>query len=227
MHNLLQTSPQQRQGPLTAFATKPNRRRFRSPPMAPRRHEPPPPTRRSTALLDGLGVDLSIRAARAQRGGLRASCGRDAAHGSARRGRRAAVALGAQAEIRLDTTLLLQRDNNPLKFFPDGDSALQQMLNGRSSGLSAGAGRAGRRIRRHPPPRTRGTRPTRPVTFRCQDCGELVTEERAPGPTPLYCRPCGVLVKRAQTRDRVEAYRRRQDEARNSARGSVGRPRKD
>lgn len=37
-------------------------------------------------------------------------------------------------EVRLDTTLLLQRDNNPLKFFPDGDSALQQMLSGRSNG---------------------------------------------------------------------------------------------
>jgi FHA domain-containing protein/type VI secretion system protein len=37
-------------------------------------------------------------------------------------------------EIRVDTTLLLQRDNNPLKFFPDGDSALQQMLAGRSGG---------------------------------------------------------------------------------------------
>lgn len=66
----------------------------------------------------------------------------------------------------------------------------------------------------------------RPVTFRCEDCGELVTEERAPGPTPLYCRPCGELVRRAQTRDRVEAYRKRQDYARGSARGSVGRPRK-
>jgi FHA domain-containing protein/type VI secretion system protein len=30
--------------------------------------------------------------------------------------------------------LLLQRDNNPLKFFPDGDSALQQMLSGRGRG---------------------------------------------------------------------------------------------
>jgi len=40
-------------------------------------------------------------------------------------------------EVRLDTTLLLQRDNNPLKFFPDGDSALQQMLSGRGSGYLA------------------------------------------------------------------------------------------
>lgn len=69
-------------------------------------------------------------------------------------------------------------------------------------------------------------RPTRPVTFRCQDCGELVTEERAPGPMPKYCQGCADAVRRAQTRDRVEAYRRRQDTARNSARGSVGRPKK-
>ena len=34
-------------------------------------------------------------------------------------------------EISLDTTMLVQRDNNPLKFFPDGDGALQQMLRGR------------------------------------------------------------------------------------------------
>jgi len=37
-------------------------------------------------------------------------------------------------EISLDTTMLAQRDNNPLKFFPDGDGALAQMLRGASAG---------------------------------------------------------------------------------------------
>ncbi|HWT35517.1 MAG TPA: type VI secretion system-associated FHA domain protein TagH [Paraburkholderia sp.] len=36
--------------------------------------------------------------------------------------------------ISLDTTMLVQRDNNPLKFFPDGDGALAQMLRGASAG---------------------------------------------------------------------------------------------
>ncbi|WP_207000315.1 type VI secretion system-associated FHA domain protein TagH [Trinickia mobilis] len=37
-------------------------------------------------------------------------------------------------EARLDTTLIVARDNNPLKFFPDVDSALVQMLTGRGTG---------------------------------------------------------------------------------------------
>jgi FHA domain-containing protein/type VI secretion system protein len=37
-------------------------------------------------------------------------------------------------EARLDTTMIVARDNNPLKFFPDVDSALAQMLSGRSAG---------------------------------------------------------------------------------------------
>ncbi|WP_218883636.1 type VI secretion system-associated FHA domain protein TagH [Burkholderia guangdongensis] len=37
-------------------------------------------------------------------------------------------------EARLDTTVIVARDNNPLKFFPDVDSALAQMLAGRSAG---------------------------------------------------------------------------------------------
>jgi type VI secretion system FHA domain protein len=36
--------------------------------------------------------------------------------------------------ISLDTTMLVQRDNNPLKFFPDGDGALSQMLRGANAG---------------------------------------------------------------------------------------------
>ncbi|MBN3761815.1 type VI secretion system-associated FHA domain protein TagH [Burkholderia sp. Ac-20365] len=37
-------------------------------------------------------------------------------------------------EARLDVTLIVARDNNPLKFFPDVDSALAQMLTGRGAG---------------------------------------------------------------------------------------------
>ena len=37
-------------------------------------------------------------------------------------------------EARLDTTMIVARDNNPLKFFPDVDSALAQMLTGRGAG---------------------------------------------------------------------------------------------
>lgn len=37
-------------------------------------------------------------------------------------------------EVRLDITLIVARDNNPLKFFPDVDSALEQMLTGRGAG---------------------------------------------------------------------------------------------
>jgi FHA domain-containing protein/type VI secretion system protein len=37
-------------------------------------------------------------------------------------------------EARLDTTLIVARDNNPLKFFPDVDSALAQMLTSQSAG---------------------------------------------------------------------------------------------
>lgn len=37
-------------------------------------------------------------------------------------------------EIRMDMTVIGVRDNNPLKFFPDVDSALTQMLTGRGAG---------------------------------------------------------------------------------------------
>lgn len=37
-------------------------------------------------------------------------------------------------EARLDTTVIVARDNNPLMFFPDVDSAFAQMLTGRSAG---------------------------------------------------------------------------------------------
>jgi type VI secretion system FHA domain protein len=85
------------------------------------------------ALLEGLGLDRSAVHERA---------GADLARLAGRMLRTAVsgtvnVLLSRSVlkrEVRLDTTLLLQRDNNPLKFFPDGDSALQQMLNGGGSG---------------------------------------------------------------------------------------------
>lgn len=85
------------------------------------------------ALLEGLGVDRSA---------VRERSGADLARLAGRMLRTAVsgtvhVLLSRSVlkrEVRLDTTLLLQRDNNPLKFFPDGDSALQQMLSGRGSG---------------------------------------------------------------------------------------------
>jgi type VI secretion system protein len=42
-------------------------------------------------------------------------------------------------EARLDATMIVARDNNPLKFFPDVDSALLQMFSGRSTGYLAPA----------------------------------------------------------------------------------------
>jgi type VI secretion system FHA domain protein len=85
------------------------------------------------ALLEGLGLDRSA---------VRERSGADLAHLAGRMLRAAVsgtvnVLLSRSVlkrEARLDTTLLLQRDNNPLKFFPDGDSALQQMMSGRASG---------------------------------------------------------------------------------------------
>jgi FHA domain-containing protein/type VI secretion system protein len=42
-------------------------------------------------------------------------------------------------EARLEVTMIVARDNNPLKFFPDVDGALAQMLSGRGGGyLSPG-----------------------------------------------------------------------------------------
>ena len=85
------------------------------------------------ALLEGLGVDRSAVRERsaADLARLAGRMLRTAVNGTV------GVLLSRSVlkrEVRLDTTLLLQRDNNPLKFFPDGDSALQQMLSGRGSG---------------------------------------------------------------------------------------------
>lgn len=85
------------------------------------------------ALLDGLGLDSSAVRERSavELARLAGRMLRTAVTGTVN------VLLSRSVlkrEVRLDTTLLLQRDNNPLKFFPDGDSALHQMLSGRGSG---------------------------------------------------------------------------------------------
>ncbi|WP_233805357.1 type VI secretion system-associated FHA domain protein TagH [Paraburkholderia sp. HP33-1] len=85
------------------------------------------------ALLDGLGVDAGALAGRnaAEVARLAGAMLRTAVRGVVD------VLLSRsmlKREISLDTTMLVQRDNNPLKFFPDGDGALAQMLRGASAG---------------------------------------------------------------------------------------------
>ncbi len=64
-----------------------------------------------------------------------------------------------------------------------------------------------------PPITVRGytrTRRPRPITFTCQGCATLVTEERAPGPPPRYCEHCSAdpeLIRR-RARERKAAQRR-------------------
>ncbi|SAK74850.1 FHA-family protein [Caballeronia hypogeia] len=85
------------------------------------------------ALLDGLGVDAAALGARdaAEIARLAGAMLRTAVRGVVD------VLLSRSVlkrEISLDTTMLVQRDNNPLKFFPDGDGALAQMMRGASAG---------------------------------------------------------------------------------------------
>ncbi len=53
-------------------------------------------------------------------------------------------------------------------------------------------------------------RQPRPVTFRCEDCGQTVTELHVPGNPPRYCAGCTVKVKRNMAKMRVRAMRERQ-----------------
>ncbi|SAL03717.1 FHA domain-containing protein [Caballeronia calidae] len=85
------------------------------------------------ALLDGLGVDAAALGTRdaAETARLAGAMLRTAVRGVVD------VLLSRSVlkrEISLDTTMLVQRDNNPLKFFPDGDGALAQMMRGASAG---------------------------------------------------------------------------------------------
>ena len=85
------------------------------------------------ALLVGLGVDAGTLGTRnaAEVARLAGAMLRTAVRGAVD------VLLSRSVlkrEISLDTTMLVQRDNNPLKFFPDGDGALAQMLRSESTG---------------------------------------------------------------------------------------------
>ncbi len=54
----------------------------------------------------------------------------------------------------------------------------------------------------------------RPITFRCQECGDVVTESRRPGPTPRYCNPCWPSVQTARNAARVRQHRERRRQER-------------
>jgi len=52
---------------------------------------------------------------------------------------------------------------------------------------------------------------TRPIRFICAWCENTVTQQRFPGPLPVYCsEDCKKEAQRAQTRERVRRYRERQ-----------------
>ncbi|QBR00666.1 type VI secretion system-associated FHA domain protein TagH [Paraburkholderia pallida] len=85
------------------------------------------------ALLEGLGLDAG-RAPNLPAADLARLVGamlRDSLRGTMAVLRARSM---TKREARLDTTLIVERDNNPLKFFPDVDSALAQMLTGRAQG---------------------------------------------------------------------------------------------
>jgi len=49
---------------------------------------------------------------------------------------------------------------------------------------------------------------SRPVTFTCQRCDAVVTQQRFPSPTPAYCgEACAAEARREQTRARVRRFR--------------------
>lgn len=65
-------------------------------------------------------------------------------------------------------------------------------------------------VRPYDQPVYRRTIQTRAVTFTCQGCGQLVTQQRYPGPTPHYCNDwCRYRAQREQTRERVRRLRAR------------------
>jgi type VI secretion system protein len=80
-----------------------------------------------TALLDGLGLDATqfTRHAKPELARVIGSMLREATQGTMTALRSRSV---AKHESRIAMTLIEQRDNNPLKFFPDVDTALAQML---------------------------------------------------------------------------------------------------
>ena len=56
-------------------------------------------------------------------------------------------------------------------------------------------------------------RPTRPITFTCEWCYREITEDQAPGRTPVYCLACRDDVRRAGLRQRVKEHRAKQTPA--------------
>ncbi len=50
-------------------------------------------------------------------------------------------------------------------------------------------------------------RPTRPVTYRCEWCGQERTEARAPGPPPRYCPECKHEAQNALAAGRMRRRR--------------------
>ena len=114
--------------PETEFRTKPAPR--------PKPIEPASENATLTALLEGLGIDAStVRhipaddLARLVGGMLRVSV-----QGTMTALRSRSM---AKRETRIAMTLIEERDNNPLKFFPDVDMALTQMLGTRGAGYLA------------------------------------------------------------------------------------------
>ena len=107
-------------------------------PITPTRHDTPGATSDDRAvlfqaLLEGLGLDPS-RAPNLPGPEFARLIGtmlREALRGTMAVLRARSM---TKREARLDTTVIVARDNNPLKFFPDVDSALAQMLTGRTAG---------------------------------------------------------------------------------------------
>jgi type VI secretion system FHA domain protein len=88
------------------------------------------------ALLDGLGIDVStVRHIPASDLARLVGCMlRVATQGTMTALRSRSM---AKRETRIAMTLIEERDNNPLKFFPDVDMALTQMLGARGAGYLA------------------------------------------------------------------------------------------
>lgn len=118
-------------------------------PAAPQPQTPPPPQTQApaqqrptptatdettlTALYEGLGLDpaRAPNLAAADFARIVGMMLRESLRGTMSVLRARSM---TKREARLGTTVIVERDNNPLKFFPDVDSALAQMLTGRVSG---------------------------------------------------------------------------------------------
>jgi hypothetical protein len=72
------------------------------------------------------------------------------------------------------------------------------------------------------PPAYQRTIETRPVTFLCRICRETVTQERLPGPMPLYCSDtCREEARRQQTLERVRRLREQRKKNKQSAETTI------